>query len=180
MSTEDKVVSAFGTGKVGFAVRGAMVIAVAVIGIPNLSIVVSNFRSALDRNRQKRTMASMRDAATRHEAGKTMGTLVDGWGHPMRVRIRGPHYSIRSAAAGGAFETGRPRGSVDPNDFTSDLLFADGEFLQLPGGIAGGDLSPDGLADPTAGACSSCHPQGVAKAIGSPRHGTREADHPHR
>lgn len=94
---------------------------------------VQNLDIALQRSRQKRTMANIRAAATRHEARSPIGKLVDEWGTPMQVRIRGPHYAIRAAMSDRIFERGLPHRMTD--NFNDDVVFIDGNFRQFPSGI---------------------------------------------
>ena len=117
MTTGDKVMGATILGSVLFL--GA--------------IAVPNIHTALQRARQKRTMASIRDAAQRHEAGKPLGNLIDAWGIPMQIRTRGRHYSIRAAMSDRRFESGIPRGVT--HAMTEDVVFIDGNFRQYPGGL---------------------------------------------
>jgi Tfp pilus assembly major pilin PilA len=109
-------------------VIAGVVVVLAAIAIPNLN-------EARNRSKQKQTMAAMRDAATRHEAGKPFGALRDGWGHPMHVRVHGKHYSIRAAGRDGRFESNIVPHIHMTRTFDEDLLFIDGNFRHMPEGI---------------------------------------------
>lgn len=108
------------------AVAGSVFIALLIIAVPNL-------HTALQRSRQKRTMSDLRTLAQLIEKGGQPAASRDGWGHPLRIRRAGRHYSIRAAAADGIFESGSPRGAVD--GFDSDIVLIDGQFRQTPEGI---------------------------------------------
>jgi hypothetical protein len=99
---------------------------IAVIAVPNLY-------TAVQRSHQKLTMADMRDAAARHEQGQPIGALTDAWGHPMQVRIREGHYSIRAAMRDGKFQY-IPLGKIT-SSWDADVVLVDGTFQQMPEGI---------------------------------------------
>ena len=100
------------------------------------AIAIPNLYEAQQRSKQKRTMADMREAATRFENGEPFRTMRDAWGHPMRIRVRGKHYSIRAAMRDGRFE---PEGRIQhlrmTTTFDDDVLFLGGNFVQMPEGI---------------------------------------------
>ena len=52
-----------------------------------LAIGWPNYYEALQRSKQQRTMAGMRDLAIRIEARQPYTITDDGWGHPMRVHV---------------------------------------------------------------------------------------------
>jgi hypothetical protein len=95
---------------------------------------VSNGLESRERSRLKTTMAAMRDAGQRFEQGQPFTPMNDEWGNPVRIEVRGRRYSLRSAGSDGVFETGNPRG--DTEEAGADIVFADGNFLQGPGGRA--------------------------------------------
>jgi ABC-type nickel/cobalt efflux system permease component RcnA len=105
----------------------------AVIALAVIAFAVDDVYTAVQRKRQKQTMANIRDAATRHEAGAPIGKLVDEWGTPMQIRIRGSHYAIRAAMSDRIFEPGLPRRMT--YKFSDDVVFIDGNFRQFPYGI---------------------------------------------
>lgn len=111
-------------------------ISIVILALIAVAFVVNGaaeLQIAFQRKRQKQTMANMRSAATRHEAGAPMGKLVDEWGTPMQIRIRGPHYAIRAAMSDRIFEPGLPRRMT--YEFSDDVVFIDGNFRQFPHGI---------------------------------------------
>ncbi|HYI08253.1 MAG TPA: hypothetical protein VEK57_04210 [Thermoanaerobaculia bacterium] len=77
----------------------------------------------------------MTRAAERVEKGQPVGEVRDGWGHPMRVRVAGRHYSFRAASRDGRFETIEPEGRVESDDYDRDIVFVDGTFRQVPAGV---------------------------------------------
>ena len=128
-----------------------------------LWVAVPNLLLALDRARQKRTMADMRTIATswdaRAEDLKTFrignddrvsheelkGALVpiystrlpqnDAWGHPFQIRLVPPDsYEIVALAKDGKRDK-RPYTQRLIADFETDLVFRNGNFLQYPEGI---------------------------------------------
>lgn len=131
-----------------------LLIAVAVAGM--------NLREALQRSRQKRTLANMSVAAAQIDAGVAPTNLLDGWERPMRFHRAGPHYSIRSAAADAKFETTPLRPYT--REFRDDIVLADGAFAQFPEGICAGDRPGKGPL----GACMVCHPRHIQKRTNRP------------
>lgn len=134
-------------------VVGVLVI-VAVIGIL-AAIAVPNLLTAMQRSKQKRTMADMRSIGTAVEsyrvdnddkvppstselAPKYLKAVpaVDGWGTPLRYETTTAGYTIASAGADKQFEDA-PAGGVT-SSFDCDLIFSNGQFLQYPGGPAFG------------------------------------------
>jgi len=145
---------------VGVVVGGLALLAV--LGIV-AAIAIPNFLTALQRSRQKRTMADMRSLATALEAYATttnqypQGTsaaelgpvltptyikavpTVDGWGTPLAYERRAPgEYALASAGADKQFERGALHeyspGTATQN-FDCDLVFANGSFVQYPEGV---------------------------------------------
>jgi hypothetical protein len=116
-----------------------------------------NFHEAMQRSRQKHTLANMSVAAAQIDAGTAPTNLLDGWKRPMRFHRAGPHYSIRSAAADAKFETTPLRPYT--RDFRDDIVLADGAFAQFPEGICAGDRPGKGPL----GACMVCHPRHIQK-----------------
>lgn len=96
-------------------------------------IAFPNIHGARQRSKQKQTMVTLRDIATRMETGITVTAGEDGWGHPLRIHQTGKHYTIRAAAADGRFDTRPPVGGT--TDFDSDVVYSDGGFTQHPEGI---------------------------------------------
>lgn len=147
---------------IGVIVGGFVVIAI--IGIL-AAIAIPNFLTALQRSRQKRSMADMRTAAAAIEAyasdknaypdatshaelssaltptyTKTL-PQVDGWGTAMRYECwpKGAceHYAIASAGADKVFEheSLQDYAGTQTSDWDSDVVLSDGRFLQYPEGV---------------------------------------------
>jgi hypothetical protein len=98
-------------------------------------VALPNYRKAVTRSRQKKTMAALRNAATAAEEAGHPVTIeaVDGWGNRVRYRVSAPHYELRAANADGRFESGRPRGPIVEGH--EDIVYSDGVFTQFPDGI---------------------------------------------
>jgi general secretion pathway protein G len=129
------------------------------------AIAIPNLLNAIDRGKQKRTMADLRSIGTVCEAYsidnnrypgptedwvevgeiaslvepvyiRTMPT-VDGWGHPLLYWSDGESYRIVSPGEDG--EVMRDwRGEVEPGGathFAADIVFGDGQFLAWPEGM---------------------------------------------
>ena len=116
-----------------------------------LAVAAPNVLTALNRSREKRTMAELRDWGSaletihsRHHLSST-GTSedavfakfklsrVDGWGRPYQIRMAGGGYTVTSSGRDGVFQT-RIQGGATSN-FDEDLVYSDGYFLQYPEGI---------------------------------------------
>ncbi|MEK7282892.1 MAG: prepilin-type N-terminal cleavage/methylation domain-containing protein, partial [Acidobacteriota bacterium] len=136
-----------------------LLIVVAIIGII-AAIAIPNLLNAIDRGKQKRTMADMRSLGTSVEsyavdnnfypkgmasvaaAGvsthvapiyiKTVPT-TDGWNNAWDIdsTATGSQYTITSPAKDGT--QGAQTGG-QTGDFTCDILFANGQFFQWPQG----------------------------------------------
>ena len=136
-----------------------LLIVVAIIGII-AAIAIPNLLNAIDRGKQKRTMADMRSIGTSVEAYAVdsnhyptaanigavetvlepvyIGTLplVDGWQNAMVFvpgATPGAGYTVRSVGKDGATE-GAPAGG-STGDFDCDILFVNGQFVQWPEGM---------------------------------------------
>ena len=137
-----------------------LLIVVAIIGII-AAIAIPNLLNAIDRGKQKRTMADMRSVGTAIEsyavdnnfypkgmssvaaAGisahvspiyiKTVPT-TDGWSNAWDVDsdANGTTYTITSIAKDSTAE-GSPAGGTT-SDFDCDIIFASGQFFQWPQG----------------------------------------------
>lgn len=149
---------------IGVAAAGLVV--VAIIGIL-AAIAIPNLLTAMQRSKQKRTMADMRTVAAALDAygidhereayppGTTVEALrthlqptyvktlrsLDGWETEMRytpLAERG--YVIVSAGADKAFESEPEQYTpgTATTHFDCDIVFANGSFVQYPEGIAGG------------------------------------------
>lgn len=128
------------------------------------AVAIPNFLEALDRGKQKRTVADVRAAGTVCEAfavdrnrypGPTDGwvdlasiapevepvyirtlPVVDGWGHALRFWSDGESYRIVSPGKDGTVEVDW---SVETEggpttSFDADIVFADGRFVRWPEG----------------------------------------------
>jgi type II secretion system protein G len=136
-----------------------LLIVVAIIGII-AAIAIPNLLNAIDRGKQKRTMADLRSIGTSVEAyavdnniyptAANMGALEpvlepiyiknvptnDGWNNAMVYQpgaSSGQGYTTYSTGKDGAAE-GSPAGGMT-NDFDCDILFIDGQFVQWPEGM---------------------------------------------
>ena len=136
-----------------------LLIVVAIIGII-AAIAIPNLLNAIDRGKQKRTMADMRSIGTAiesyavdnnfypkgmanangpaisaHVAPIYMKTVpnTDGWQNiwDCDSTTTGAQYTITSSAKDGAQGT-NPGGTT--TDFNCDLVFANGQFFQWPQG----------------------------------------------
>lgn len=140
-------------------VIAAVAVIVAILAIPIMGILaaiaIPNVLTAMERSRQKRTMADMRTIASEIESHATrQGSYPenltslnvptkDGWGFPMRYEcIAGPDkpcagYGITSAGKDREFEY-ESLGDYEPDSttrFDCDIVFANGSFLQYPEGV---------------------------------------------
>ena len=136
-----------------------LLIVVAIIGII-AAIAIPNLLNAIDRGKQKRTMADMRSIGTAIEsyavdnnfypknmsavgaAGitshvspiymKTVPT-TDGWQNVWSINstATGSEYTINSTAKDGTAGT---NGGGTTNNFDCDIVFANGQFFQWPQG----------------------------------------------
>jgi general secretion pathway protein G len=145
---------------IGIAVAGVVVIAI--IGIL-AAIAVPNFLTAMERAKQKRTMADMRTIATAletygtdhegeeyppgeyaaslapHLQPKYLNALpeVDGWGTGIRYSPLPNHgYVIVSAGRDKTFEQSDQYTKRETSNFDCDIVFSNGEFVQYPEHIA--------------------------------------------
>lgn len=137
-----------------------LLIVVATIGVI-AAIAIPNLLNAIDRGRQKRTMADMRSVGTAVEAYSVdfnsypntgaMGTIDatvdthieptyikqaprrDGWGHDLRyASTGGQFYTVQAACKDNSLE-GSPSGGATTS-FNSDIVFVNGSFTQFPEG----------------------------------------------
>jgi type II secretion system protein G len=132
-----------------------LLIVVAIIGII-AAIAIPNLLNAIDRGKQKRTMADMRSIGTAIESysidfshypqASDLATLAsvlepvyikklpqtDGWGNLFDVNsVFNVGYTVESFAKAGA-DDGDSGGQTTL--FTDDIVFVDGQFTQWPEG----------------------------------------------
>jgi len=131
-----------------------LLIVVAIIGII-AAIAIPNLLNAIDRGKQKRTMADMRSIGTAIESYSVdfshypQGNLaaitpvlepvyikkmpaLDGWRNAFTVdSVADTGYTIESFAKGGADNTDI---SGQTSNFTDDIVFVDGQFASWPEG----------------------------------------------
>lgn len=132
-----------------------LLIVVAIIGII-AAIAIPNLLNAIDRGKQKRTMADMRSIGTAVESyaidsniypvGGTLAAVasdlaplyikvlptVDGWQGTMDYdSATGAEYTVQAYAKGGAND-GYSGGAT--NNFSDDIFFVNGQFVQWPEG----------------------------------------------
>lgn len=140
---------------------GALVV-IAILGIL-AAIAIPNLLTAMERSKQKRTIADMRSIAVSLETyandkggypdgsiGDLQAALVptysrnlprlDGWTHELKYEKQEAGYFLGSGGKDGAFERGSlseyPRGTT--SNFDCDIVLANGVFVQMPEGLAGG------------------------------------------
>lgn len=133
-----------------------LMITLVVIGII-VAITIPNLLSAIDRGKQKRTLADMRTIGTAIEAyavdnsqypvssnAATLWALIvptylrpmtqdDGWDHEFVVDVATTGYTISSTGKDGV-SSGCAVG-VHTTQFTQDICFSRGIFIQYPEGI---------------------------------------------
>jgi general secretion pathway protein G len=136
------------------AVVVASFYAVAVVGII-AAIAIPNLLNAIDRGKQKRTMADLRSIATAVESyavdnnfyptvttaadlrpsvePKYIKTtpMVDGWGHTFEVNSSTTRYVIFSHGKDGVGDDCTPG---QTSRFDDEICFANGEFARYPAG----------------------------------------------
>lgn len=140
-----------------------LIVAVVLVGMVVVAgivaaIAIPNLLNAVDRGKQKRTLADLRGIATAVEsyavdfdaypvadstadlAAALVPTYIkalpaqDGWGHTFRVSSDGESYQLASPGKDGVFETCE-RGQT--TRFDDDICFADGHFVRYPEGLSG-------------------------------------------
>jgi general secretion pathway protein G len=131
-----------------------LLIVVAIIGII-AAIAIPNLLNAIDRGKQKRTMADMRSIGTAIESYSVdfshypQGNLAqvtavlepiyikkmpatDGWRNPITVNaVADTGYTVESYAKGGANNTDISGATAN---FSDDIVFVDGQFVSWPEG----------------------------------------------
>lgn len=131
-----------------------LLIVVAIIGII-AAIAIPNLLNAINRGRQKRTMADIRSLATAIESyavdwnfyptGASVGDLEpfltptyirklprnDGWNNELIVTSTRTEYTVQSYAKNNAEDIALGV----TTDFNSDIIYANGSFVQWPEGM---------------------------------------------
>jgi len=97
-----------------------LLITLVVIGVI-AAISLPNLMAAIDKGKQKRTMADLR----------SIGTAV-GWDHPFVVDSEATAYTISSSGKDGA-PSGCVIGTLTTR-FDQDICFSHGQFIQYPVG----------------------------------------------
>jgi type II secretion system protein G len=135
-----------------------LLIAVAIIGVV-AAIAIPALNAAMERSRQKRSMAEIRALALAVSAYGTDFPTVprlasatanqlspyltptylkhlpveDGWRHPLQYQGEGLDYTILSLGSDGAFSGGPPRGPT--TSYAEDIILFNGQFVQWPEGM---------------------------------------------
>jgi general secretion pathway protein G len=134
-----------------------LLIVVAIIGII-AAIAIPNLLNAIDRGKQKRTMADLRSLGTAVETysidvniypvATTMAGLEtiiepvyirtapteDGWGHTIVVESTTVDYTLCSPGKNGGGSCSLVSGGGATQDFDDDIIFYSGQFTQWPEG----------------------------------------------
>jgi type II secretion system protein G len=132
-----------------------LLIVVAIIGII-AAIAIPNLLNAIDRGKQKRTMADLRSLGTAVESysidnsyypvAATMAALEtsvepiyirtapasDGWGHAFTISAATGEYTLCSGGKDGGNCTNDAGGAQQ--SFNDSITFANGQFVQWPEG----------------------------------------------
>jgi type II secretory pathway pseudopilin PulG len=146
---------AWSTGALVIGIVAAVFVVIAMTGVI-AAIAIPNFLNAVDRGKQKRTMADMRSIAEGVEAYKrefnsqypTVPTAADmkqaleprflkafpatdGWGHEFAIESSPDGYTILSRGKDGTGDDCEPAATVTFND---EICFRDGQFVRYPQG----------------------------------------------
>jgi general secretion pathway protein G len=134
-----------------------LLVVVALIGLI-VAIAVPNLMNAINRARQKRTMADMRAlcegiemyhvdvnyfpiyekvaaSALEHDLRIYMKkyNARDGWNQPFLYVANGDNYTVSSMGSDGYEDPSVPGGAT--TTFQADIVFSDGVFVQWPEGV---------------------------------------------
>ncbi len=135
-----------------------LLIVVAIIGII-AAIAIPNLLNAINRGRQKRTMADLRTVGTAlglyqvdwsqfPDAQSTTAALrtfleptyvqrvpdTDGWNHAWYIDTYATGYTIGSGGKDDSY-SGVAGNGGRKTDFDDDIVFSDGQFIQWPEGL---------------------------------------------
>ena len=137
------------------AVVVAIPVGIAIMGIL-AAIAIPNFLNAVDRGKQKRTLADLRSigvavesygaAQSAYPTATTAADLqtavqpryikamptMDGWGNAFQVESSNTHYTIYSRGKDGTGSDCEPLATVTYND---QICLVDGEFTRYPQGV---------------------------------------------
>jgi general secretion pathway protein G len=132
-----------------------LLIVVAIIGII-AAIAIPNLLNAIDRGKQKRTMADMRSIGTAVESyaidsnlypvGGTLAAIAasiepvyikvlpdtDGWNHTIDYDSAGTDYTVLSTGKDGA---GTSCAAGTTTTFNDEICFVNGQFIRYPEGM---------------------------------------------
>ena len=137
-----------------------LIVAVVLVGMVVVAgivaaIAIPNFLNAVDRGKQKRTVADLSSIGAAMEssavdfdaypvadstadlAAALVPTYIkalpvqDGWGHALRVSSNGDSYGLASPGKDGTFESCEP---AETTRFDDDICFVDGQFVRYPEG----------------------------------------------
>jgi general secretion pathway protein G len=136
-----------GSGGGASGVVIALVAIVVIIGFIGIlaAIAIPNLLTAMQRAKQKRTMADIRTMASSVEEYKAANNrppesiqiMKDGWGNNVRYASDGTNYWIVSGGKDGKFEEAEAwhykEGST--TNFDCDIVLSNGDFRQYPEGV---------------------------------------------
>jgi general secretion pathway protein G len=141
----------------GFTLLELLVV-VAILGLL-AGLAIPSLLGALERGRQKRSMADLRSLAIAissyatdfarvpeigHATADNLESFLaptylrhvpvdDGWSRPFRYQGSGLDYTVLSLGADGVADAGAPRGAT--TTFDADIILYDGRFTQWPEGV---------------------------------------------
>jgi general secretion pathway protein G len=144
---EASIMAAAGSGGGASGVVIAIVAVVVIIGFIGIlaAIAVPNLLTAMQRAKQKRTMADIRQMASSVEEYKAANNrppesikiMKDGWGNNFRYANDGTNYWIVSGGKDGKFEENEAwhyqHGGT--TNFDCDIVLSNGEFQRYPEGV---------------------------------------------
>jgi general secretion pathway protein G len=144
---EASIMAAAGSGGGASGVVIAIVAVVVIIGFIGIlaAIAIPNLLTAMQRAKQKRTMADIRQMASSVEEYKAANNkppesikiMKDGWGNNFRYANDGTNYWIVSGGKDGKFEENEAwhyqHGGT--TNFDCDIVLSNGEFQRYPEGV---------------------------------------------
>jgi type II secretion system protein G len=132
-----------------------LLIVVAIIGMI-AAIAIPNLLNAVDKGKQKRTMADIRAIGTAIESYAVDNTtypiaadlsavkalidpylirnipLTDGWSHPIQAQSSTTAYTVYSQGKDGS---GSNCAAGATSNFNEEICFIDGQFMRFPAGV---------------------------------------------